>query len=241
MRKSTALIGFFWALSPAARADTHLAAPRATRPVILDAGHGGKDLGAVRKGKTEKDIALQVAKRLQERLEKDGVPVKLTRDSDVYVPLDARIQDSVSWDGAVFLSLHLNEDRNKSADGMEVYAFGRATKKLPGRHHRGLPPLPAPPKAARVASAELAKTLVGALRAKGFKVEQPDKASFYVLKNPSVPSVLVELGYISNPAEAKRLVDAEYQDKIVDALAASLKDYLARTAALPAAIAAKAK
>lgn len=237
------LVGAFFAFLPSvhAGADTQLAAPRATRPVILDAGHGGKDLGAVRKGKTEKDIALAIARKLRERLEKDGVPARLTRDSDVYVPLDDRIQDSLSWDGAVFVSLHLNEDRNKSADGMEVYAFGRATKKLPGRHHRGLPPLPPPPKAARAASAELAAALVGALRSKGFKVEQPEKASFYVLKNPNIPSVLVELGYISNPAEAKRLVDPDYQGKIVDALAASLKGYLAKAEAPPAALAAKEK
>lgn len=198
------------------------------RLIVLDAGHGGKDLGAVRRGRREKDLALAITRKLRDRLEKEGIGARLTRDEDVYVPLDQRINHSLAWDGDAFISLHLNQDRNAKAEGIEVYAFGARKSRRFWRRRNRLPQLPAPPKAAREASAELASSLVRSLRGSGLRVDQPEKAGFYVLKNPRIPSVLVELGYLSNPGEAERLVDPAYQDRLADALAASLKGYLTR-------------
>lgn len=205
---------------PAAKADPRL--------IILDAGHGGKDHGAVRHGRREKDLALAITRKLRDRLEANGIGARLTRDDDVYVPLDRRISDSIAWDGIAFVSLHLNQDRNTRAEGIEVYAFGARKSRRAWRRRRRLPPLPAPPRAARAASADLASSIVRTLRSNGLRVDQPEKAGFYVLKNPKLPSVLIELGYLSNAREAAKLGDPEYQDELADALAASLREYLTR-------------
>ena len=83
-------------------------------------------------------------------------------------------------------------------------------------------------------SADFANSIVSSLRAQGLRVDPPARAGFYVLKNPEAPSVLIELGYLSNPAEAARLNDPAYQDRLAEALAVSLESYVGRvgTAAL---------
>lgn len=204
-------------------------------PVILDPGHGGDDLGAVVGGRREKDIALAIARKVKEKLEAFGsAPVRLTRDADVYVPLDRRVTESL--EGEVFISLHLNQVRSKRLQGITVYAFGK-------NHFRGgtkrkkhkVAPLPEPSKDEAKASNDLAKALVRSLRAQGFRVDPPAKAGFYVLKNPSIPSVLIELGYLSNPQEAARLNDPQYQDRLAEAVAVSLQSWFLASAGSPTA------
>lgn len=199
----------------------------AAAPFILDPGHGGRDLGAVVHGLREKDIALAIALKVEQKLAADGMAARLTRDSDFFVPLNERVVDYEQ--GEAFISLHLNEVRGKKASGITVYAFGRgrmrSRRRRHLRHHRKVPPLPAPPKAEARASAVLAQSIVRSLRARGFKVDPPAHAGFYVLKNPAVPSVLIEMGYLSNPREAKRLAQPAYQDKLAGAIAASLQAY----------------
>ena len=216
--------------------ETARAEPASLASVILDPGHGGQDLGAVAGGRYEKDIALAVARRVKAKLQALGQKsVKLTRDADVYIPLDKRIDESA--DGLAFVSLHLNETRSKKPHGITVYAFGRQTTRLPTRkRHLKLPQLPPPPKDAARASADLARALVSSMRAQGFRVDPPAKAHFYVLKNPRVPSVLIELGYISNPAERARLSSPDYQDKLAEAVAVSLRSYFLQTAAAKPAV-----
>jgi N-acetylmuramoyl-L-alanine amidase len=202
--------------------------------LIIDPGHGGDDLGAVVGGRREKDIALAIARRLRARLEALGAgPVRMTRDSDFFVPLDERVDDSLEWSGRVFVSLHLNQVRAKRLQGITVYAFGKeqfksADKRRHHNHRRKVEPLPAPPKELARSSALLANSIVDSLRHQGFRVDPPAKAGFYVLKNPGIPSVLIELGYLSNPQEATRLNDPAYQDKLAQALAASLQPSLAK-------------
>ena len=209
-------------------------APKPLPLIVLDPGHGGKDLGAVRRGgHTEKDLALTFSRKLQQRLEKGGVAAKLTRDSDVYIPLDERIHDSIAWGGSVFVSLHLNQDRNKKAQGIEVYAFGRERKRFGRRMRHHLPPLAAPPREAAAASRDLSDQLVRSLKLKGFQADPPERAGFYVLKNPKIPSVLIELGYLSNTGESEKLLDPAYQDKLVETIAETLREYV--RAPLPAA------
>lgn len=207
--------------------------PAAPAAVILDPGHGGHDLGAVVGQWQEKDIALAIARRIKAKLETMGqTRVLLTRDADVYVPLDKRIDDSLDADGSAFVSLHLNQTRSKRPHGMTVYAFGRQTTRLPTRrHHLHLPKLPAPPKDEARASAALAQALVASLRAQGYRVDPPARARFYVLKNPRVPSVLIEMGYLSNPSERARLSSPAYQDKLAEAVAVSLRSYFMQSAA----------
>lgn len=193
--------------------------------VVLDPGHGGQDWGATVKGHKEKDIALSVALRLKERLERRGARVKLTRDADRFVELDERVRGSS--DGALFISLHADKVRTRGVSGMAVYAFGKDVRRgLTRRTRRVLEPLPPPSDEQKRRSSELAGTMVRSLRGEGFQVDAPAKAEYYVLKNPAGPSVLVELGFLSNPAEAKRLGSAEYQERVADALAHSVDQYL---------------
>ncbi len=205
--------------APAAPADNGASA------FILDPGHGGDDLGAVVRGLREKDIALAIARKVKERLAADGLAARLTRDSDFFIPLNERVLENEL--GEAFISLHLNEVRGKKAQGITVYAFGKDHLRIRRHHHRRrkVPPMPAPPKEEAHASAALADTIVRSLRSQGFHVDPPARAAFYVLKNPAIPSVLIEMGYLSNPQEAARLDDPAYQEKLADAIASSLKSY----------------
>lgn len=194
--------------------------------MVVDPGHGGEDLGAVVSGRREKDIVLAIALKLKERL---GVSAILTRDSDFYVPLDQRVERGRAAGAAAFVSLHINKVRQKDMQGVTVFAYGKAPFKLTRRMRHGPPPLPAPPSSRIQASLELAKNMARDLRRAGFKSGSPERAEYYVLKNPEVPAVLVELGYLSNPDEARRLGDPAYQDRLVEALARSLSAYQARS------------
>ena len=192
--------------------------------VILDPGHGGEDLGAVVHGRREKDIALAIARKVKDKLEKLGAKPTLTRDSDIFIPLDKRVTEF--QEGEAFVSLHLNQVRSKRLQGITVYAFGKNRFKSKSRPHKHkVAPLPEPPQDEARASNDLALSIVRSLRAQGFRVDPPAKAAFYVLKNPSVPSVLIELGYMSHPQEGARLLDPAYQDRLAEAVAVSLQSY----------------
>ncbi|MBI4377178.1 MAG: N-acetylmuramoyl-L-alanine amidase [Elusimicrobia bacterium] len=236
MKKTFLLL--FWGLAIATPQASALHEPGGVEPVfpdspvagivILDPGHGGEDVGATAKGhsESEKEIALAVAKKIKERLEMTGSPpVRLTRDSDVYLRLDERLP-SESAEGALFVSVHVNQVPSKKAKGVRIFSFGKNP-----RHgwdapvlHRPIP-LPPPPREIALESARLAQAMIRSLHAQGFSDASADVASFYVLKNPAMPSVLVELGFISNPKEAARLVDPSYQERLAEALAVSLKSY----------------
>jgi N-acetylmuramoyl-L-alanine amidase len=209
----------------------HTAAPlppsvaRPLTPVILDPGHGGNDFGAVVKDLQEKNIALAVARKLRDRIQGD-MPVVLTRDDDTFVALDHRVVNSVDWNGAVFVSIHLNKVRNKKLAGAVVYSYGPERRRhFHKRFHRHpIPQMPAPPGVEARESEFLAGSMVQAMREDGLRVEEA-KADYYVLKNPAQPSVLVEIGYLSNPEEAARLNDPAYQDKLVSAMAKAIESY----------------
>ncbi|MCX5797678.1 MAG: N-acetylmuramoyl-L-alanine amidase [Elusimicrobia bacterium] len=238
--------------APAAAAATlrpwEAPAPRALlpdgRPIVIDAGHGGQDWGATVADRYEKDITLAVALKLRDRLQALGLgPVRMTRDCDEFIPLNGRVDDTSAWGGGLFISLHANKVLRRGPHGVVVYAFGRGRGRS-SRHHRRyrkVPPLPAPPSEQVRAGAALAAQLARGLRRDGLRVEALERAEYYVLKNPRTPSVLVELGYLSNPAEAKLLADPEYQDRLAAALADGLAENMARRAAPAPAGALQAK
>ena len=195
---------------------------RPLTPVILDPGHGGDDMGAVVKGVKEKDIALAVALKLRDRI-KGEMPVALTRDSDTYVTLDQRLVLAVDWEGALFISIHLNQVKSKKLSGATVYSYGPERRRSWRRRnsHPKVPPMPAPPGIEAKESDSLAATMVKAFRDDGLRVEQA-KSDYYVLKNPAQPSILIEIGYLSNPEEAARLNDPVYQDKLAATMAKAI-------------------
>ncbi len=166
------------------------------RKICIDAGHGGKDPGAVSGGVQEKDIALAVALKIGALL--TGYEVVYTRDEDVYVGLAERalIANQVSAD--LFVSVHCNSAPGTSANGMEVYVHttrsAASTRAANAIYDRLLP--------------------ASGLRGRG--VKSKDLA---VLRETAMPAVLVELGFISNPDDRAKLINFAWQDDAARAIA----------------------
>lgn len=194
-------------------------------PIVIDAGHGGVDYGGVVNGVKEKDLSLDLAFKLKERLAERDLEVVMTREKDEVVPLDKRVVDAVDRRGALFVSVHFNKEKNKKARGIVVYSYGpELRKKWRPLAHPSVPPMPAPPKTQAEESARLGRAFAKALRADGF-FAGVNKADYYVLKNPTQPSLLLELGYLTNPDEHKLVSDPAYRARLADTLAKVIVAY----------------
>jgi N-acetylmuramoyl-L-alanine amidase len=172
---------------------------RSFRTVVIDAGHGGHDLGThSRWGGREKDAALDTALRLAPKLRAAGFNTVLTRNGDFFVPLGGRTRISNSQDNAIFVSVHFNEGPNRTAHGVETYYRSRYARDLAARIQGSVTSLPG------VAS-------------RGVKT-----ANFWVLRRNQYPAVLVEGGFFSNPAEASRCAKPAYREALASAIAAGI-------------------
>jgi N-acetylmuramoyl-L-alanine amidase len=216
------------------------------RRIVVDAGHGGKDPGAIGpSGVMEKDVTLAMAKRLARRLEKDlGCQVILTRDKDVFLPLEERTAIANRVGADLFISIHANASKNRSAQGVETYYlnFSKNDKAAAvAARENGtslkevsdleliLFDLMANAKineSSRLA-AEIQKNLVDGLsrhysHVKNHGVRQ---GPFYVLLGANMPSVLVETAFISNKTEEARLRSSKYQDHAAHAIARAVHTY----------------
>jgi N-acetylmuramoyl-L-alanine amidase len=178
------------------------------KKILIDAGHGGKDPGAIGPTKLyEKEVTLAVAKYLKTELEKQGAIVKFTRDSDIYLTLQERVDISNASDFDVFVSLHANSSTSSSAHGTETYFNTQYNFNGPK-------------------SAVLAKYVQEALIKELKTYNRGQKtANFYVLKYNYLPSVLVELAFISNPAEESMLRSDLVRRKAAMAITEGLKNY----------------
>lgn len=170
--------------------------------VIVDAGHGGHDRGTQSSRLiVEKDAALDIALKVNARLRSAGVQTQLIRKGDYFVDLDERVRMSNRVRNAIFVSIHLNECRpRRDIHGAETYYFSAASRELARRILLKVASVPG-------SSAHFSKT-----------------ARFRVLRNNKNPAVLVECGYLSNPAEAARFASASYRSKVADAIAAAILD-----------------
>ena len=164
--------------------------------VCIDAGHGGKDPGAVSGGVQEKDIALAVALKVGVLL--TGYEIVYTRDEDVYVGLSERALIANQAKTGLFVSVHCNSVDDESAHGMEVYHYTHASEA--SKH------------AARAIYDKLLP--VSGLRGRGVKA-----ADLAVLRETAMPAVLVELGFISNPSDRAKLTNFAWQDDAAEAIA----------------------
>lgn len=177
-----------------------------TKTIVLDAGHGGKDPGAVNGSKKESVATLAIAKKVGDKLKAKGYNVKYTRTKDVYFTLAERCTMSNNWGADAFVSIHLNAAVNKNATGIETWRYqnvGAKTKKL---------------------ADEVQTELIAACGAKNRGVKTT--TSLYVLKHTKASAVLVECGFISNNEEAKKLFSDTYQDKIAKAIATGVQKAL---------------
>ncbi len=226
-----------------------LAAPPAARPpafvVVIDPGHGGDQDGARSPaGLKEKDVVLQIARRLRPRLERLGAKVVLTRTGDIGVPLTTRAAVANGLKADLFVSIHLNSmataEARRTSAGVETYflsadasdASAAAAAARENADRLAGEPIPDPgdpvagilqdleQTAALAGSSRLAyalhERLVAALGAEDRGVKQ---APFYVLAGARMPAVLLEVGFISNGTESKRLASPAHQEKIAAAIA----------------------
>jgi N-acetylmuramoyl-L-alanine amidase len=230
--------------------------------IVIDAGHGGEDPGAVgRHGSREKDITLDIARRLKALVDAEpNMRALLTRDGDFYLPLQTRVDKARKVRADLFVSIHADAFVRPHARGSSVFALSerRATSEA----------------ARLLAKKENEADLIGgvSLEAKDSHVKQTildlyqtatidyslrlgssvlkrlgaintlhkprvEQASFAVLKAPDVPSILVETAFISNPEEERRLNDDGYQDKLARALLDGIRDYVAKHPPRPSPLA----
>ena len=175
--------------------------------VIIDPGHGGKDSGALGIGGTrEKDVILPIGRRLAEILQQNGVQVIMTRDSDYFVTLPGRVQLAERANADVFVSIHANSAGASRPDvnGLEVYYYDSGLS------------------LARIVRSSILQS-IGTLKDRGVR-----RARFYVLRKSSMPSILVETGYMTGREDMARLRTSAYQNKMAEAIARGVLQYLNR-------------
>jgi N-acetylmuramoyl-L-alanine amidase len=226
--------------------------------VVLDPGHGGIDPGAERDGHTEARLMLTFARELKDLLSRDGgTEVILTRDGDVFVPLEARISTARAAGATLLLSLHADSLAEGEAVGATVYtlsagASDAASQALAERHNRddllaGIDLSAQDDLVAGVImdmarnetaprTGRLAIALETAIKGADIKMHRHPRqeAGFSVLKSPDIPSVLVELGFLSSAADLKRLTDRDWRAKMALALRDGITAWAAEDAALRA-------
>lgn len=174
--------------------------------VAIDPGHGGPDVGATRNGIYEKDITLAMSKQLGRILQQMGYAVVYTRTEDIDLDLEPRVQIAENSRATVFVSVHVNSlDANASqVSGLETYY--------------------APGASLGKSLAELVHAQI--LASTGTNDRGVRSARFYVIRNTSMPAILVETGYITNPSEASRLVNPSYQQQMAEAIAKGVDRFL---------------
>lgn len=171
------------------------------KTVVIDAGHGGKDRGAIWGGVEEAKLNLSVALRVERLLKARGVPVVMTRRSDVFVSLERRAAIANRQKHCVFVSIHFNAALQHYVKGAETFFYS-----TPGK----------------VLAYEIQRQMIGHAKMSDRKIR---RRTFSVLKHTNCPAVLVECGYISNRAERKRCRTKAFQQKAAEAIVRGLMEY----------------
>ena len=168
--------------------------------VVIDAGHGGYDRGGIPGQRvSEKDMTLDVARRLKSVLAASGYRVVMTRDSDVFVPLGTRCAIANSNRNAIFVSVHFNSATRGGASGIETYFYSRNSLALASAiHHYVVGGAPSSSRGVR-------------------------RRGYYVLRKTNIPAVLVECGFLTNPTEAAYAQNASYRQKLAEEIAAGVR------------------
>lgn len=213
------------------------------RTIMIDAGHGGKDPGAVANGLREKDINLRMARILGAMLKDQGFEVHYTRTSDTFIPLEARTAMANAKNADLFISLHCNAYKDSSAKGFEVYYLNLATDAQAVRvaaRENGVSAkkisdmqfilsdlmLNSKINESRQMAAIVEEETLRAMRPKYSLSSHGSRgAFFYVLTGARMPSILVELGYLTNPGEAKRLNSDAYLTAMAQGLTRGVLAY----------------
>lgn len=221
--------------------------------VVLDPGHGGNDPGMQSRWVREEEVTLSVALRVRAELQKHGVDVVMTRETDRHLnpnkgaDLDARSRLATNKNTSAYVSIHVNASVNSAAQGIETYYFGQP---LAGQSRS----LAIQENGGGVVGQELtrrasnsAQSLLGDLLAQAkiaFSRQLAQKVqshliqatgalnrgvltdAFYVIRNPTTPAILIEIGFGSNPVEGPRLAQPAYRDRVAQAIARAILDFL---------------
>ncbi|WP_126385412.1 N-acetylmuramoyl-L-alanine amidase [Pseudanabaena sp. ABRG5-3] len=174
--------------------------------IVVDPGHGGPDVGATRNGIYEKDITLEISKYLGSILQQMGYSVVYTRTSDIDLDLEPRVQIAENSKADVFVSVHVNslDAKASSVSGVETY------------HARG----------STVGQALASYVHSQIIASTGARDRNIRGAGFYVIAKTSMPAILVETGYITNPAESSNLTSPNYQRRMAEAIAKGVDQFL---------------
>jgi N-acetylmuramoyl-L-alanine amidase len=221
--------------------------------VMLDPGHGGKDPGAIGvSGTYEKQVALATALELKHQLEAGGrYRVELTRTRDVFIPLDDRVERAEHHNAALFVSMHADALSDHSVRGASVYTLGQTASdaqtaalarrensadRFLGRQWQAASPEVSHILASlvrqetRSGSVRLARGLVGSLDQDLPMLPNPDRhAGFVVLKAADIPSVLVEMGFMSNPRDESALRQPNHRKLVAQAMHRAVDAFFAGT------------
>jgi N-acetylmuramoyl-L-alanine amidase len=227
------------------------AADRPIRRIIVDAGHGGHDTGAIGpRGVREKDVTLAMARKLAAKLRASGFEVTLTRTDDRYLKLEERTAIANLARGDLFVSLHTNANPRRDRSGVETYFLNvtddRYARRLAARENGTMDQEDTPGDVTRIltdldskssagASRTLARLVQKEITARTRQAQGPVRdrgvksALFYVLLGARMPAVLVETAFISNRAEEQRLVNPAYQQLVADGVARAVVDFAGRS------------
>lgn len=221
--------------------------------VVLDPGHGGKDPGAIgKKGTKEKHITLQIANRLKELIAKRlGATVLMTRDKDRFLELEQRVEFANARKADLFVSIHVNSHPQKSVRGIELYHFGIASDPRAlevAARENGTPLEDNSPDWQFILADKLidqkideSRTLAWTIReALTTRLKQTflvkdhgvKTAPFYVLRYTTMPGILAEVAFVSNPTEEQHLRSSSYQAGLAEGIFNGIRAYL-KSAALP--------
>jgi len=168
--------------------------------VVIDAGHGGHDRGGISGQRAcEKDLALDVARRLRTILENDGVKTVMTRSDDTFIPLPQRVAIANASRDALFVSIHFNSALRSSAMGCETYFYN--------------------PTAAGVA----ARVQTQLMRVESGENRGVKRRAYYVLRNTRIPAVLAECGFLTNRSEAAQCEQPVHRQDLAKAIATAIE------------------
>lgn len=170
--------------------------------VVIDAGHGGKDYGALRGDINEKTITLDVSKMVQSILQKKGYKVYMTRTDDTYVSLEDRVNYSEGINPTVFVSIHVNSCNSDSPKGIETHYYNENSIELADTVH---------------------KSLIKRINTNNRGLF---KSRFYVINHTTAPSILVEIGFISNPTERQELTTLQRQQATAEGIADGIVEFI---------------
>jgi len=215
--------------------------------VVIDPGHGGKDPGAIgKKGTKEKHITLKIGYYLKDLIQKRlGSTVFLTRNKDIFLDLEKRVEFANKKKADIFISIHVNSHPQKTIKGLEVYHFGKASDpralEVAARENGMKLEDNAPPwqfiiadklndqkiEQSQTFAWTTNKTLVKTLKASYTVKDHGVKtAPFYVLRFTTMPSILAEVAFVSNPEEEKRLRSKAFQRKLAEGMYKGIQSYL---------------